>query len=91
MTDVEPIHYLSATAVITPEGNRHLAFCGLQMIWGADRDRYQVANYADPTRVTCDPCMVAYESIYPAAMAQFRERQARIAEWKTLGLWEEEN
>lgn len=91
MSHVEIIHYLSATVVITPEGNRHLAFCGFQMLWHVDRESYQVANYADPTRVTCDGCMVAYESIYPAAMQEFRERQTRIAEWKNLGLWEGNN
>lgn len=88
MTEV--IHYLSATAVVTEDGNRHLAFCGEQMAWSADAHRYQVANYSDPTRVTCDSCMVAYERIYPQAMQEFRERQARIAEWKAAGLWEEE-
>lgn len=74
MTDVEPIHYLSATAVITPEGDRRLAFCNERMVYGVDSARYQVANYSDPTGVTCQPCLTAYATTYPTEYAAWRER-----------------
>lgn len=69
-----PVHYLSATIVETDKGKRHLAFCGVQIIYGLDPRWYQVANYSDPTRVTCNGCLTAYAGTYPQAYAQWRER-----------------
>jgi hypothetical protein len=77
----DTIHYLSATAVNTPEGVRHLAFCGEQFDYYADKPRFQVANYSDPTRVTCQGCLVAYATTYPDRWKLFRLSFPRPIEW----------
>ena len=72
------VHYLSATIVKTPGGgDAHMAFCGELLLWHCDRNRYQVANYSDPTRVTCPGCMIAWAGIYPIQAAEFRRRYPR--------------
>jgi hypothetical protein len=73
----EDIHYLSATAVVTEDGNRHLAFCGERMVWSADAHRYQVANYSDPTRVTCRACLEEWARLYPREAEAFRKHYPR--------------
>lgn len=58
------VHYLSATVVLTEDGNWHLAFCGERIDY-AHRRRYVVANYGPPMRVTCRSCLTRYAEICP--------------------------
>lgn len=73
------IHYLSATAKTVTDAQgvtfqMHVTFCQALLSWGVDADRYQVANYSDPTRVTCWLCLDAYAATYPNAWAELLKR-----------------
>lgn len=65
------ICYLSTT--VTNKGH-HLAFCGQTYTYGEDRERYRVANYADPTEVTCQNCLIWWERTYPDRAKEFYAR-----------------
>ena len=68
------VHYLSATVIKVMDQDRHLTYCGEAIAYGVDPERYQVANYTDPYRVTCGGCMDAWEAQYPERYAEFRAR-----------------
>lgn len=59
------VHYLSATAIATPDGDRHLAFCGARFDYSADQASFVVANYGGPKGVTHFRCVLEYARIYP--------------------------
>lgn len=68
------VHYLSATIVKLMGEDRHLTYCKEAIAYGVDPDRYQVANYTDPYRVTCGNCLDAWEAQQPQRYAEFRAR-----------------
>ena len=73
------VHYLSATAKTVTDtrgvtSTMHMTFCQTLLTWGVDAGRYQVANYSDPTRVTCRLCLDGYAATYPESWAELLKR-----------------
>ena len=56
------IHYISATAINTKNGVKHLAFCGAQLDYYHDSHLFTVYSVKN---VTCLRCVVEYAKIYP--------------------------
>lgn len=66
-------HYLSATAVITSDGDRHLAFCGERILYprGYPHPGVVIANYGMPNGVDCKPCIDQWRKTYPDQYARW--------------------
>lgn len=85
------IHYLSASAVNTENGVKHLAFCGEQLDYGTDKDRFQVANYSGPNKVTHFRCVIEYAKSYPWDYKGWAAMERRLRAEKAAGIaynWE---
>lgn len=80
------IHYLSATAVNTPAGVKHLAFCGQLLDYYTDKDSFVVANYGGPKGVTHFRCVVEYCRTYPYQYAEWMAMERRLRADKAAGI-----
>jgi len=76
------IHYISATAINTPKGVRHWAFCRAELDYQADRERYRHS----PKEVTCLRCLFDYARIYPDAYHRWAGMTRRIRAQDAAGI-----
>lgn len=77
------IHYLSATAINTANGVKHFAFCGEQLDYMNDKDKFRIYT---PTEVTHFRCVVEYAKLYPKAYREWAVNTRNIRKEKAIGI-----